>query len=378
MHLKQVELASDAAALALDAAHSVAFHTGLGSPLYPALSTPTSGYIDQSAIAAFASAAYTKPNISLVADGASQGSLSKYVEHFFKDVPATSTSSLSLNTASTKYFGGESRTGLAGGNALVIAFPGSSYASFKPELSVLTALLGGESAIKWAPGFSLLSKAIAGTPKVTAKSTNFTYSDAGLFAVEISGSAASVRSTAEAVVKSLKAVAEGSVSKEDLAKAVAKAKFDALEGTQLRGAGLIAAGSGILHAGTPFQVTEAVKAIESVSADKIKSVGNPSSGNRLKMQTNTILSRRSRAFWTERPQSQRWVTSMSFPTRRIWALRYRERRQQAARIAHVSTVYKTLLDAERQCFICGYIAVCEAFVELSTGSHSSPWGAGLS
>ena len=50
-------------------------------------------------------------------------------------------------------------------NALVLGFSGASLASSSPEIDVLVALLGGESNIKWAPGFSLLSKAAASAPQ---------------------------------------------------------------------------------------------------------------------------------------------------------------------------------------------------------------------
>lgn len=270
MHLKQGKFAVDADALALEAAHATAFHTGLGFPLYPSFSAPTKG-LDDGLVAAFSEAAYAKSNFALVAEGTSSANLSKWVDHFFKDVPTTSSGSLSLNTTASKYYGGESRTGLKGANSMVIAFPGSSYGAFKPEAAVLAALIGGQSSIKWAPGFSLLSK--AASPDVTAKTANLTYSDAGLLALQISGPAASIRKTAEGAVAALKSVAEGATSKEDLAKAIAKAKFDALETVQLRAAGLVAAGSGILHGGQPFQVADTAKSLDSVTAEKLKSVG---------------------------------------------------------------------------------------------------------
>jgi ubiquinol-cytochrome c reductase core subunit 2 len=271
IHLKQAELAADATSLAIDSAHAVAFHTGLGASLYPARGFETKGYLNEGSIAAFAEAAYIKPNIALVADGASQEVLSKWVDGFFKDVPATSSSTLNLNTAGTKYYGGEQRTSVSGGNSMVLAFPGATYGS-KPELSVLAALLGGQPTIKWTPGFAVLSKALSASPGATATTLNMAYSDTGLFAIQVSGSAAAVRTATNAAVKAIKSVAEGSVSKEDLTKAIAKAKFDALEASQLREPSLVAAGTGIIHHGTPLQSAETVQAIGSVTADKLKAV----------------------------------------------------------------------------------------------------------
>ncbi|KAI0202500.1 Metalloenzyme, LuxS/M16 peptidase-like protein, partial [Astrocystis sublimbata] len=144
------------------------------------------------------------------------------------------------------------------------------YNSFKPEIAVLAALIGGKPNVKWSPGFSVLSKAAKANPGVTASASNFTYSDAGLFAIEIKGAAASVRKTAEEAASALKSIATGTVSKEDLAKAVATAKFDALDASQSGVATLLSAGSGIVQTGKPFQVVETVQSIGGVTADKLK------------------------------------------------------------------------------------------------------------
>lgn len=268
VHLKQSRVGSDVSALALDAAHSVAFHTGLGAPLYPSPSTPLKSYLDEHKIAAFAENAYSKSNIALVGDGANTAALSKWTEQFFKSVPASGSSP---SSASTTYFGGESRTAHTGGNALVIAFPGSSFGSFKPEVAVLAALLGGQSNVKWTPGFTLLSKIASNNPGTTAFASNLAYSDAGLFTIQISGSAGVVRSTAQEAVKALKSVVEN-ISKEDLTKAIAKAKFDALSSSEAGISTILSAGSGLVHSGKPFQIAETIKSLEGVTAEKLKTV----------------------------------------------------------------------------------------------------------
>ncbi|KAI0397140.1 ubiquinol-cytochrome C reductase complex CORE protein 2 precursor [Xylariaceae sp. FL0594] len=270
LHLKQAKLAGDVSALALDAAHAVAFHNGLGASLYPSPSTPIKGYLNEFAIADFAGAVYNKSNIALVGDGASSDALHKWAEQFFKGVPASSTSNVSLSSKASTYYGGEQRTSHIGGNSLVLAFPGSSYGTFKPEIAVLAALFGGKPNVKWSPGFTVLSKATAGVPTVTASSSNIAYSDAGLLAIQISGAASSVRKTAEEAVKALKSIASGSISKEDLTKAIAKAKFDALEASESGRTTLLSAGSGIVQTGKPFQLAETVESINGVTADKLK------------------------------------------------------------------------------------------------------------
>ncbi|KAK4187605.1 putative mak10 subunit [Podospora australis] len=266
IQLKQSKISNSA--VALDAAHAVAFHKGLGAPLYPTPSTPIASYLNENSVAAFADAAYSKANIAVVADGASHHGLQKWIEPFFKSVPPEGRAN--LDTTASKYRGGEQRIAKTGSNAYVIAFPGASLGASQPETAVLTGLLGGESNIKWSPGFSLLSKAAASAPGASAKASNYAYSDAGLLAIEISGHAAAVKKAAEESVKALKAVAEGGVEKEALVKAIAKAKFTLLSGSEVAGVGLVHAGANLIHGGSPLKVAETLKALESVTADKLK------------------------------------------------------------------------------------------------------------
>ncbi|KAI1353240.1 ubiquinol-cytochrome C reductase complex CORE protein 2 precursor [Xylaria sp. FL0043] len=270
LQLKQARFAGDVPAIALDAAHSVAFHTGLGASLFPSPSTPLKGYVNENAIADYAGAVYNKSNIALIGDGATSQALHKWTEQFFKSTPSSSTSSVKLNSKASTYYGGEQRTAHTAGNSLVLAFPGSSFGSFKPEVAVLTALLGGQPNVKWSPGFSILSKATAGAFNVSASAINLTYSDAGLLAIQINGAASAVRKVAEEAVNALKSAAAGSVSKEDLTKAIAKAKFDALDASQSGVATLVSAGSGIVQTGKPYQLAETVESINGVTADKLK------------------------------------------------------------------------------------------------------------
>lgn len=260
--------------LAINSAHGIAFHRGLGAPLYLSPSTPLSNYLNADSIKDFAASAYAKPNIAVVANGANQADLTKWVGEFFSSVPSSAASQLSSETS--KYFGGEERISHNSGNALVIAFPGSSSFtagdSYKPEAAVLAALLGGKSTIKWSPGFSLLSKASSSFPGASAATTHYAYSDAGLLTIQFSGSAKAIRGAATEAIKALKAISEGSISKEDFTKAVALAKYQALEEGQNIAAGLVSTGSGLVHGGKPFQIDEIGKSVEGVSADKLKSV----------------------------------------------------------------------------------------------------------
>lgn len=273
LQLKQKKAAQSALAQALDNAHAVAFHKGLGSSIYPSDSTSLGPYLNEHTVAAFAESVYTKPNIAIVADGTTQASLGKWIEPFFRDVKASATeSALALFTEPSKYYGGEQRTSLTGTNAVVIAFPGSNLSSDKADIAVLSALLGGESSIKWTPGFSVLAQAAANAPgsKIIAK--NLAYSDAGLLTIQVTGSPAAVREGALEAVKALKSVSESGVTKEVLAKAIAKAKFDLLLANELTGAGMVSTGNSLLHGGKSFEVASALKSYEAVTADQIKAV----------------------------------------------------------------------------------------------------------
>lgn len=223
-------------------------------------------------MAAFAQAVYTKPNIAIVADGATQDNLTKWIDPFFRDVPSSSTSPLQLFTEASKYYGGEQRTSLSGANALLIAFPGFNLSSDKADVAILTALLGGESNIKWSPGFSLLGKAAAAAPGANIVAKNLAYTDAGLLTIQVTGSPVAVRKGAEEAVKALKSVAESGVTKEVLTKAIAKAKFDLLSANELTGAGMVSAGNSLIHGGKIFEVASALKSYESVTAEKVKAV----------------------------------------------------------------------------------------------------------
>jgi len=235
-------------------------------------------YLDANTIAEFGDAAYAKSNIAVVANGASHSDLSKWVGEFFTDVK-TGSASIKLSSTPSKYFGGEERIAYGSGNALVLGFPGSpsftSGSSYKPEIDVLAALLGGESSIKWSPGFSLLSKAAKDFPHTSVSTHNIGYSDAGLIYVTITGGASQVGKAAKNVVDTIKKVAAGEVAEEDIKKATALAKYRALEAGQRTDAGIEATGFGLVSGGKAFQIDEVGKSIEKVTSDKVKAVSDP-------------------------------------------------------------------------------------------------------
>ena len=263
--------------LALNSAHSLAFHRGLGAPLHPTSSASLSKYLHEDSIADFAEAAYAKSNIAFVANGAEHSELNKWVGEFLAEAPeSVPRSAPKLQSAPSRYYGGEERIAHESGNAMVIAFPGSSSftasSTYKPEYAVLAALLGGQSSVKWSAGFSLLGKGASKYPGAKVVTTNHAYSDAGLLSIQISGQVGDVRSTGEEVVRVLKSVAAGEVSKEDVKKAVALAKFRALEAGQEIAAGLELTGAGLIQQGKAYQMDEVARGMDGVSGDQLKRV----------------------------------------------------------------------------------------------------------
>lgn len=262
--------------MALSSAHGLAFHRGLGEPLFPSSSTPVTKYLDAETIAGYASAAYSKPNFAIVANGADHGEVSKWVGEFFKDLPSAQASGVpKIEASQSKYYGGEERIAHASGNSMILAFPGSSSSTggfYKPEISVLAALLGGESAIKWSPGFSLLSKATADIGGVSVATKSAIYSDAGLLYTHINGSANGVAAAAQKVVETIKAIASGSIGKEDIAKAKAQAKYKELEFGQNVNNGIEYTGIGLVTGGKAYQIDETAKLIDAVDEAKVKAV----------------------------------------------------------------------------------------------------------
>lgn len=277
LQFKQKAISANAEALADDLAHGLAFHRGLGENIVPGLDVPIEKYLDADAIAKFAQQAYAKSNIALVSSGPSSADVSKWAGEFFKELPSsTSSSQYSLQpNAASKYFGGEQRVSSKAGNSVVIAFPGSSAfgtSGFKPEVSVLASLLGGESTIKWTPGFSLLSQATQGFSQLRASAKNHAYSDAGLFTITLSGKADQVNAASKKAVDTLNKVAAGEVSAEDIKKATAMAKFRALESLQNLETGLQATGSALINGSKPYDVVEVAQAVDNVTEQQVKDV----------------------------------------------------------------------------------------------------------
>lgn len=307
--------------MAINSAHSLAFHRGLGTPTASASTTPYTKYLEPEAIEWFSKIAYSKPNFAIVANGAEHGELSKWVNEFFQDVPASPIEQLTTGTEQSKYYGGEERIAHDKANAMIIGFPGSSSFTgkfYKPEIAVLGSLLGGESSIKWSSGFSLLGNAKA-TPSTQVHTTSAIYSDAGLLYTTITGNAQGVAQTAKSAVELIQKVASGNISSEDIQKAKAAAKFKELENGQDVRAGLVLTGTGLVADNQAYQIDEVAKAIDGVSEETVKSVSQILSISAVRKLTR--ITRLPSHYLRARLRYQLSVISSYCHLLRIWASR---------------------------------------------------------
>ncbi|KAF2771608.1 LuxS/MPP-like metallohydrolase [Teratosphaeria nubilosa] len=266
--------------MAINSAYGVAFHRGLGVTLRPASSTPVNKYVNADSVADFAASAYAKPSFAIVANGVEHAELGKWVNEFFPDAPAQPLHP--LKSEQSKYYGGEERISHGSGNSLVLAFPGSSAPTgpfYKPEVSVLAALLGGQSSIKWSPGFSLLAKATQDTPNMHIATKSEIHSDAGLLTIELHGTAGDIERSAPKVVKALQAVAQG-ISKENLTKAKALAKFRELEYGQETQAAIELTGAGLVQGNKAYQIDEVAKKFDDVTEEQVKQIAKEALENK--------------------------------------------------------------------------------------------------
>jgi len=258
--------------MANSSAYSLAFHRGLGVPIYPASSLAVNKYLSAKSIGAYAPNAYSKSNFAVVANGVVSGELSKWMNEFF---PSNNWSdNQPTQPQQTKYYGGEERIAHGAGNAMVLAFSGSSSATgpyYKPEISVLATLLGGKSTIKWSPGFSLLSKVAAKHPGVNITTKSDIFSDAGLLKITLTGTAKDIRDASSEIINSIKTIANG-VSKEEFQKAKALAKFKELEFGQNVSNGLEYTGAGLVSGGKAYQIDEVAKKVDAVTEEQVKTV----------------------------------------------------------------------------------------------------------
>lgn len=185
--------------------HEITFRKGLGNPLFYNESTP----ISLEEIAEFSKEQFTGENISIVAEGANEEDLTKFVsDSAFCYLPTKSASS--IQSLPVQFFQGqEARVASKGASSALIGVPVKPADFGKYE--VLSAAIGSSSA-------PTASAPLAQIPGAT--SHLYKYQDAGLFVISVSGEASQVAQG----IKQAKAAAEA-VSSADLSGAVKLAEL---------------------------------------------------------------------------------------------------------------------------------------------------------
>ncbi|PPQ69968.1 hypothetical protein CVT24_003672 [Panaeolus cyanescens] len=224
VHAETEAAIQDPATRAINAAHALAFRSGLGQPLFA--SEHSSVSVED--VKAFASQAFSKGNVAVVGTGIDQATLASLVEKGFASAAASSP----LSSPATQYFGGETRIDAHGAQTVFIGFGSAGAPS--SELSALAAHLSTNSSVKWSQGLSPL----ASIPGV--QTVYLPYSDASLFGLLVQGpTAAAVKESAKAAVAALKSASQN-IQADSLQAAIAKAKFSAASAVETR-EGLVAA-----------------------------------------------------------------------------------------------------------------------------------------
>ncbi|KAI5306248.1 ubiquinol-cytochrome c reductase core subunit 1 [Ascosphaera pollenicola] len=263
--------ASNPVALALDAAHTTAFHWGLGNNPVPALSAPWKKNMSAESVSTFAKNLYIKPSLAIVGSGNNTADLGKWINQFFPNLSTSAQRGPFAPQPHIKagYFGGDVRVPSTAGNAFTIAFPGSGVLgsdSYNPAFPVLAELLGGTSNLKWSNGTSLFSIVKADTPgNVNINTANYAYSDAGLFTITVTGPAPSIRLAGRPIVETIQAVVDKGATENDIKKAIANAKYRLVENFNAQ-----TIGHDLLYKGDVTPLSTLFKGLENVTEEHIK------------------------------------------------------------------------------------------------------------
>ena len=208
--------ASDPTTRALEAAHALAFRSGLGNSIFAA----SGHHVSSEDVKAYAQSVFGQGNVAVLGTGIDASTLEKLLE---KSLGTSFASASAPASQASTYFGGETRVDAHHGAQTVFIGFGATGAP-SAELAVLAAHLDPTPSVKWSRGTSpIAAKLPAGA---SVRSVLLPYSDASLFGLLVQGeTSADVKAAGQAAVQVLKAA--GSLSGEDLKKAVAKAKFAA-------------------------------------------------------------------------------------------------------------------------------------------------------
>lgn len=206
------QLRSDPVYLAVEGAYEVAFRSGLANPVLVSPETP----LNLDSVVSFAEKAFNPAALRLFGRNVLAADLEQFAGSDF----ASLASKGSLSTQKSQFHSGEFRVKRSGAEqAAVLAFPTSA----KPCLEALKHILGGRN-VKWSLSFGVLNTLPA---KISVENARF--SDASLFYVTIrANSAQAVSEAVQSTVAAIKAAASG-VDEQAAKKAIASAKFAAVE-----------------------------------------------------------------------------------------------------------------------------------------------------
>ena len=257
----------------LELAHQLAFRNGLGYSLYA--DSQTTGDITTDDVRDFHARAVGNPSsVAVLGTGISTESLAKLLESALSAYKAPATPvSTSPAAPATTYRGGVARVASAHGPQAIFVGFGSTASASVPALHALAAHLNPAPALKWAASAAPLAAAIPAG--VHAHSVLLPYSDATLVGILLEGrDAAALGEGAKAVVGAFKNAAGGKVGKEELARAVARAKFQLAAGIEGREGYVGAFGPKVLK-GETAGMQAALDGVQGVSGANLSQVGNP-------------------------------------------------------------------------------------------------------
>jgi len=254
----------------LELAHELAFRNGLGYSLYA--DSETTGNITAEDVRDLHARAVGNPSsVAVLGTGISTESLAKLFESAVSayKAPATPVPTAPALPA-TEYHGGAARIASVHGPQTIFVGFGSTASASVPALHALAAHLNPAPALKWASSAAPLASAIPAG--VHAHSVLLPYSDATLVGVVLQGKdGAALREGARAVVGAFKGAAGGKVGKEELARAVARAKFQLATGVEGREGYVGVFGPKVLK-GETASVQAALDGIQGVSGANLSRV----------------------------------------------------------------------------------------------------------
>ncbi|KAF5334938.1 hypothetical protein D9611_009934 [Ephemerocybe angulata] len=244
--------AANPAIQAIELAHAIAFRQGLASSLY-APAHPSIGLKD---IQDYAAKVFTKENIAVVGTGIEQSKLTELVNKAF----ANAASSSGPTSSSTRYFGGENRIEGTGPQTAFIGI--GTMGAPSAEVATLAAYLNPSPSVKWSKGTSPIAAALPEGASV--QSVYLPYSDASLVGLLVQAPTAALKEAGSVAVSALKKAASG-ISQEELASAVARAKFAAASAADAR-AGVVEAIGAKIFSGSEISLASTLSAFDAVDA----------------------------------------------------------------------------------------------------------------